>query len=298
MTRRIAIAFLMLAAFRAGAAEPVIEIGDVERFYKIYDGAGGHPTAEQLQHDYLDPGSEGLHNLARLRDVTGVRIADTLAKRPELYVNARRCLAILPRARARIAASMVKLRQLYPDARFPPVTIAVSRGKPVGVGGPVDGVMIGLEALCDTEWMNPDPEERFVHVIAHEYAHVQQARELVDNEHPTVLEVSLIEGIADLVAELTSGGTGYKDMAAAVRGRETEVEKTFMADRYKTDLSDWVYNSTATKQNDIGYWVGYRIAKAYYLKSANKGKALKDLLEMRDPDVILAKSGWYPGMKL
>ena len=30
--------------------------------------------------------------------------------------------------------------------------------------------MIGLEALCAVTWLEPDPEARFVHVIAHEYA--------------------------------------------------------------------------------------------------------------------------------
>jgi hypothetical protein len=52
---------------------------DVERFYKIYDAANGLPTAEQLQRDYVDTGSEGLHTLARLRKVTGARIAETNA---------------------------------------------------------------------------------------------------------------------------------------------------------------------------------------------------------------------------
>jgi hypothetical protein len=56
-------------------------------------------------------------------------------------------MAMLPAARARLLTAMHRLGELYPAARFPPVTIAVGRGKPVGVGSPVDGVMIGLEAL-------------------------------------------------------------------------------------------------------------------------------------------------------
>jgi hypothetical protein len=60
-----------------------IHTEDVDRFYKLYDATGGHPTAEQLQSDYLDAGSEGLHHLAKLRNVTGVRIANTLSKHPE-----------------------------------------------------------------------------------------------------------------------------------------------------------------------------------------------------------------------
>lgn len=287
-----------LLATAATAGEPVIRTEDVTLFYQVYDAAGGHPTADQLQHDYLDKGSDGLHALARLRNVTGARISETLEKHPEIYIEAKKCMALLPRVKQRTAKTMRKLSQLYPEARFPPVTIAVSRGKPVGVGSPVDGVMIGLEALCATKWMNPDPEQRFVHTIAHEYAHVQQVHELVDDEKPTVLEASLIEGIADLVAELDSGGTGYSGLAAQVPGHEKEIETAFLADQDKTDLKDWLYNGTADKQNDVGYWVGYRIAKAYYQHAADKNQALKELLRMTDPKAILAKSGWYPGIKL
>jgi hypothetical protein len=49
------------------SAAPVIHIEDVDRFYKVYDAAGGHPTADQLQRDYLDAGSDGLHQFAKMR---------------------------------------------------------------------------------------------------------------------------------------------------------------------------------------------------------------------------------------
>jgi hypothetical protein len=65
---------------QAQSAATRIHTEDVDLFYKFYDAAGGHPTAEQLQRDYLDAGSEGLHDLAKLRNVTGVRIADTLLR--------------------------------------------------------------------------------------------------------------------------------------------------------------------------------------------------------------------------
>jgi hypothetical protein len=284
---------LIVGALSASAQ---IHTEDVDRFYKIYDAAGGHPTAEQLQRDYLDAGSEGLHNLAKLRKVTGVRIADTLSKHPELYVKARSCTAVLPRVRERVEVALGNLVRLYPQAKTPPVTIAVGRGKPVGVGSPVTGLQIGLEALCSAEWMNPNVEDRFVHVIAHEYAHVQQVRELVDDEHPTVLERSLIEGAAEFVAELTSGRTGFAHFDALTKGREREIETAFAADVDQTDLSRWVDNSTMEKGNDLGYWVGYRICKAYYQRAADKQQALREILELTDPHAFLAKSGWRPGM--
>jgi hypothetical protein len=297
---RITIGLIACAAISTTvqAAAPMIHTEDVDRFYQIYDAASGHPTAEQLQHDYLDAGSEGLHHLAKLRNVTGARIADTLAKHPELYSNAKKCMAVLPRVRPRVEAALRELVRLYPQAHTPPVTIAVGRGKPVGVGSPVTGLQIGLEALCGAEWMNPDVEERFVHVIAHEYAHVQQVAALVDKENPTVLERSLSEGAAEFIAELTSGKTGYAHFAALTQGRERQIETAFAADVDRTDLSRWVDNSTMEQGNDLGYWVGYRIVKAYYQRMSDKQRAVREILEMSDAQAFLAKSGWHPGMEL
>jgi hypothetical protein len=302
MTRALlAIALLALSADATAAAPtagPTIQIQDVERFYKIYDAANGRPTAEQLQHDYLDAGSDGLHTLAKLRNVTGARIADTLAKRPELYSKAKRCMAVLPRARERLVGALRKLADLYPEARFPPVTIAVGRGKPVGVGSPATGVQIGLEALCGADFMNPNVEDRFVYVIAHEFAHVQQAPDIVDDEHLTVLAGSLMEGAADLVGELTAGHVAFSYFGPMTQGHEKEIETKFLADQDKTDLSDWLYNSTYEKPGDLGYWVGYRIMKSYYRHAKDKRQALRDILGMTYPKAFLAKSGWYPGIEL
>ena len=280
------------------SVSPTIHIEDVERFYKVYDAAGGHPNADQLQHDYLDAGSEGLHHLAQVRNVTGAAIALTLAKRPEIYSDAKRCMAVLPRVRERLAVALGDLGRLYPEARFPPVTIAVGRGKPVGVGSPAFGVQIGLEALCATNWLNPNIEDRFVHVIAHEFVHVQQTIALVDDEHPTVLEGSLVEGAADFVGELISGDVAYSYLQGLTKGREREIETAFVADEDKRDLSNWLYNSTPEKPADLGYWVGYRIVKSYYQHAADKRVALREILQMNDPKGFLAKSGWYPGIQL
>lgn len=277
---------------------PVIQIEDVTLFYKVYDAAGGHPTADQLQRDYLDAGSDGLHHLAEARRVTGTAIAKNLDAHPEMYSDAKHCMAVLPRVRERLQVALLKLGQFYPDAKFPPVTIAVGRGKPVAIGSPVSGVQVGLEALCATNWLNPNGEDRFVHVIAHEYAHVQQARSLVDDDHPSVLEMSLIEGAAEFTAELISGEVSNSQFRESTKGRELEIETAFVPDEDKTDISKWLYNSTLEKPGDLGYWVGYRIVKSYYQHAPDKAQALREILQMTDPKMFLAKSAWYPGIQL
>jgi hypothetical protein len=280
------------------AAGPLIHVEDVDRFYKVYDAAGGHPTADQLQHDYIDPGSDGLHEFAKLRNISGVSIAKTLAEHPEIYSDAKRCMAVLPRVRQRLQVALVELARLYPDARFPPVTIAVGRGKPVAVGGPGSSVQIGLEALCATNWLNPNVEDRFVHVIAHEYAHVQQSPVLAKDERPTVLELSLIEGAAEFTAELISGDIAYSQFKASSDAQVTEIETAFVSDEDQTDLSKWFNNSTREKAGDLGYLVGYRIVKSYYQHGGDKRRAFREILEMTDPKAFLTKSGWYPGIRL
>src|SRR5690606_38454191 len=113
---------------------------------------------------------------------------------------------------------------LYPQARLPPVTIAIGRGKPIGIGGPRTGVQIGLEALCATDWLDPDVERRFVTVITHEYAHTQQAASLAENEHPTVLEGSLAETAAGFDTKLDTGQVSNDSREAMTAGRGKAIE--------------------------------------------------------------------------
>src|SRR4029077_5974825 len=149
-----------------------------------------------------------------------------------------------------------------------------------------------------TDWLSPNVQDRFVHVISHEYGHVEQLRAVADDEHPTVLQASLVEGGAELVAELISGEVGYPHLAAMTKGHEREIEEQFVPDEDQTDLSHWLYNSTYEKPRDLGYWVGYRIVKAYYQHAADKRRAVREILEMTDPQVLLARSGWSPGIEL
>lgn len=204
-------------------------------------------------------------------------------------------MAVLPRVRRRLEVALRKLGRLYPQARPTPVTIAVGRGKPVGVGSPASGVQIGLEALCATNYLNPNVEDRFVHVISHEYAHVQQAPALVDDEHPTVLEGSLVEGAAEFIGELISGDVAYSQFRASTKGHEREIESEFVSDEDKTDLSKWLNNGTPEKPGDLGYWVGYRIVSFHYQHAVDKRRAIREILEMTDARAFLAKSGWHPG---
>jgi hypothetical protein len=296
---------------------PVIHIEDVARFYKVYDAASGHPTAEMLQ-QYIDQGSEGLRYFAGAHNTTGARIADEISKHPELYVNARRCMEVLPRVRSRVGIVLRKLKELYPEANLQPITVLVGRGRPVAIADAQHGVQLALEGMCDVApstkvppSITPSLEDRFVHIIAHEYGHVQQFIAFDNDPHPTVLGGSLMEGAAEFNAEMTSGAISNYEQAAFAKGHEQEIESAFAADEDSQDLSKWLYNRAYQKPSagqgsggrppwppDLGYWVGYRICKAYYQHAKDKRQAFRDILEISDPKLFLAKSGWYPGIVL
>jgi hypothetical protein len=275
-------------------------VDDVARFYSLYDRNKGALSEELLQSEYLDAGSAGLHRFADSRHITGKRIASAIRTSPQLYSDAKRCVEDLPGVQTRLRTALPKLAALYPEAKLPPITLVVGPGKPIGMSDET-GVMIGVEALCAVRYFDKNIEDRYVHVIAHEYAHVQQAVNtpaLYNTEHPTVLEQSLLEGSAEFTAQMITGGMTYNDFDERTSKQEKEIEQRFYADKDMHELSNWLYNGTLTTAGDLGYWVGYRIVKSYYQRASNKREAFRDIIEMKQPERLFAESGWYPGIKL
>jgi hypothetical protein len=236
-----------------------------------------------------------------VRNVNAANIAAAVATQPELYAMARPCLAALPRIRARLDRTFRQLLDLYPRAQKPPVTILVSRGKPLAIAGPGHGVQISLEGMCSgnaARYLGGDVDDRFVNVIAHEYIHTQQAPALANTENLTVLERSLVEGVAEFLGERIAGGVSNVAVFASAAGREREIESRFAADIDKTELGDWFDNTTAQDVGQLGYWVGYRIARAYYQQARDKRAAIREMIQLTDAHAFLARSGWRPGIVL
>jgi hypothetical protein len=64
-----------------------------------------------------------------------------------------------------------------------------------------------------------------------------------------------------------------------------------------TDVTRWLYNqgsATADRPGDLGYFIGYRIAEAYYARTSDKRLALKAIIEVSNATEFLAQSGYDP----
>jgi len=295
VTVAVAVALGGEPAFSRTPHVPEIRISDVRLFYRLYDAAAGTPSGAVLQRYYIEGGTDGVRQFVADRIVSGDALANNIAAKRTLYDNARTCAAKLPDVRGRLTTVLARLGTLLPDARFPPVTILIGRGNSGGMTGKA-GVLIGLESICGADWLEPALDDRLVHLIAHEYVHIQQP--MVQRDEPnvrhTVLESSLTEGVAEFVGELISGSVSNTQLQRRAAGRDAEFAPAFIRDMDSTDLSLWLYNGVGTqdKPGDLGYWVGYRIARQYYERSADKAGAVRRLVRMDDPKAILAASGW------
>ena len=288
------------AADAPGAGRVTIATSDVDRFYALYDDPALAAQPEEVAARYLAAPTPGLAEFMAMRRITPEKLAAALSKKPQVFTDARGCAANLPAVRTRLVAATDRLAQIYPAAKFPPITIAIGRATTAGTAN-AKGLYIGLEALCAAKFIEADDEDRFVHVIAHEYVHVQQPLAQVEDREESVLRAALVEGAAEFIAEQMTGSVAYPLLHQWAKGRETELETAFLAEKdAKAIGSRWLYNRQGSDgwPGDLGYWVGYRVAKAHYEGASDKAKAIREIIEMEDPAAFLAESGWTPGMKL
>ena len=61
------------------------------------------------------------------------------------------------------------------------------------------------------------------------------------------------------------------------------------------DRSGWLYGGQPEgRPADIGYFIGYRIAQAYYDKSEDKQAAVREILQVNEFRAFLVESGYEP----
>ena len=213
-----------------------------------------------------------------------------------------------------IRRGLANLAALYPDSRFPNIYFLIGT---LSTGGTTaeSGMLIGTEQSASDpstpldelpDWVRKGmPWHRFaslVGLVVHEAVHTQQ-KPMPQGQHDTLLRHSLGEGIADFVSELAVGPWAANTPRQIYgRGHEHDVWVDFQDEMEiagDSIIKMWMYNGMLPAgQNhgavDIGYWVGYRIAGAYYARATDKRAAVRELLELKDPEAILRASGYAP----
>jgi hypothetical protein len=255
---------------------------DVALFWSAVDHAEPDSLEAALQHDYLDKASVGVHDFIPGRILSAPDLARQFRVSRARYEASRTSSSRVTEATPAIRAAFHQLKTLYPAAVFPDVYFVIGRFNSGGTSSK-HGLLIGAE-------MYGDPS-KLPAIVSHELIHFQQS----PHPRPTLLTQSFIEGAADFVGEMISGANINNDTYRYGMAHEHELWVEFEQRMHGTDTSGWLYGKPpGERPADLGYFIGYKIASAYYAKAGDKTKALAEIIGVTDVESLLVASAYSP----
>ena len=303
-----------VAAQSAAPVDPLtakVDDSAARRFAELWRSTGGKPTAAQIQASYLDNGGRGIEVFTPGRIGSAERLAAKIAAMPKLYGDAvDRCLPWVEGTNAQLKASYLGLKGLFPNRELPQIAVVVGANNSGGTAA--RGIqVIGLEVICRIAPTKADFEERMRQFFAHETVHTLQSIDSPNAVKHMLLTSAFAEGLPDYVTTLITGSVPDPSRDEWARPREAWIWEQFQADAEIVQAgtgADGQMNETAQAAfrrwfgnagdppegwpDELGYWVGMRIAENYVAQAANPRMALDELLEVDDPAAMLAKSGY------
>jgi hypothetical protein len=305
MMRRLLLAATLLAiggllsfeAYRSrGVVVAEVSDGDVHRFVDAMHRLSVGDSSCAALDDYFRDASRGLRAYDSKLGMNRRQLCSAIRRSPARYSGIEAKLGGLDSAVARVDSIFARFHAIYPQGRQPGVYFLVGAGMAAGTtthtSDPV--VLIGVERAGDPS--------RLASTVAHEFVHTQQDYPWIgiftggpSFLRGTLLRQSIMEGSANLIAELVTGAPNHNEYAEA---HEAELWADFSREMHGKDYSRWLWNGGNPKRGDrpadLGYWVGYRITKSYYDRAADKARAINDILTIRDFDRFLTASGYAP----
>jgi hypothetical protein len=289
-------ALLSFEAFRSrGVVPSEVSDADVHHFVDALHRLAPGDTACTALDAYFHDATRGLRGYDTKFHMRRKSLCSAIHRAPAQYAAIEPKLAGLDSAVTQVDSIFGRFRAIYPQGKQPGVYFVVGSGIATGTttrgGDPM--VLIGVERTGDPA--------RLAGVVAHEFVHTQQDYPWIgiftggpSFLRGTLLRQSIMEGSANLIAELVTGTPSRNEYAEA---HERELWTQFEREMHGKDYSHWLWNGGNPKRGDrpadLGYWIGYRITKAYYDRAPDKARAIHDILTIRNFDRFLAASG-YP----
>lgn len=298
--------------FVTDPARAVFVTSDIANFWAAYDDGGSNGVAGPFQSLYLNRASPGLASFIVARNLTAANLAAMIRALPRYFADIRPNTLRLAgdlSLQNRMRDGYRRIKDLYPAAVFPPVTFLIGRfstgGTTTGAGMLVGveffslGPTTPLDELGDFQRNNVQPLDSLPIIVAHEHTHILQGRAstVFGKPNKNLLEQALLEGGADFIGELVSGGNINSRLRSYAIPREAEIWADFRTAMRGTDVSRWLYNqgtATGDRPGDLGYFVGYRIAEAYYNRTTDKQAAVRAIIEVSNAEQFLTQSGYAP----
>lgn len=254
---------------------------DINNFWQAFDKID--KNSQNPFEEYINKGSIGLKGFIPNRIISADELLKMVVKRKAEYEKTRKVDSLIKAKEKLIKPYFYALEYWYPDAVYPPVYFIMGRFNSGGTASP-DGLLIGAEMLTSLDHL---PE-----LVIHESVHFQQ--KFPNGGQTNLLQQSIIEGSADFIAELVTGLKGNKKANIYGNAHKEELCAEFVKVMDKQNFEDWLYGTSGKDKRpyDLGYWIGYEITKAYYNQQPDKKQAVKEILNIKDFQVFLRKSGY------
>ena len=231
---------------------------------------------------------------------------------PKFYASIRNKSLQLATAETRIRDVVGQFKKAYPGFVEADICIGIGNfytGGTIDINGSTRLVYIGLEyhgldsTAVTSEFSNTYKDylsrSNFYRTIIHELVHVQQethGRDVIKSYYGNKLAHAVLrEGVADFIAKLIypHGNDGtYVSYGVA---NEDTLKGKLKKEIWTTERSYWIYNSKPTTDmpQDVGYFMGSRIANAYYQVNKNKPGIIKEIIEIDDAAAFIEKSKYF-----
>jgi hypothetical protein len=287
---------------------PKIDNSDIANFWKAYDLLPtAKDSAEVFQQYYIDKASEGFKEFIAARDFKAEEYVQVIKKYPKFWESIRPMTERIEARKGELLPFFEKMKLSYPSFKEPNVCFAIG---PIRTGGTTTPglILVGAEIAAADSTINLSdfPDDNFfkkilgrtgdfIGMVAHESIHIAQPIDTTDDM--SVLKRAINEGSADFLGTLISGRQSMNP-ATFNYGIQNEEQlwKEFQDDmkaNKKFNETDWFYKYNLKRPADLGYFIGYRISESYYNNSKDKKKAIKEIIEVSDPNKFLTESK-YP----
>jgi len=261
--------------------EAIFETSDIQNFWKAFDLVE-HSNTNPFE-AYIKNGTIGLQGFIPNRIISADSLLSMVNRRKEDYEKIRNIEVEIKEVEKKVKPYFYALEYWYPYAVYPPVYFVVGRFNSGGTTSQ-NGLLIGSEKLTSLDHL---PE-----LVIHESIHFQQ--KWPEGGQTNLLQHSILEGMADFIAELVTGIKGNLEANEYGNKHKEALCKEFVERMYGQDKQDWLYGTSGkdNRPNDLGYWIGYEIVKAYFEKANDKKLAVNHILNIEDYDRFLKESGY------
>ncbi|SOD99611.1 gliding motility protein GldB-related protein [Spirosoma fluviale] len=317
MSRIVLIVLVCYTSLAFAQTKPVISTIDITNFWLAFDQVQNESDSAKavaiIKSSYVDQATKGLHYFIQSRHFKPVEWYQMIKSYPKYLTSIRPNTLRLATQEVQFNEVLNHFAQLYPAFKQPSIYFCIGT---LSTGGTTKNgqILIGTEILIGDSTSNASELPAFfksllyssptkmLYLVAHEAVHTQQKTHGYGMKTP-LLGHALLEGSCDFMAELLlERPVDFLPYINYGKTKRQALWQQFSKDLYSTssDTRDqWFYNSLdyPVGQGDLGYFIGYEIAKRYYLNARDKKKAIKDILSIdcNSPKKVkkfLAKSGF------